>query len=124
MKKILVPGVREECEWVCDVTGKPAVARLQLVGGYGSDFDGHELVADLSCEVASEIMAMLQAKYPQFKVTEYPIFSMPECRLFECHRAALELESMRKRARSRKVDRKAALKLLREMGPVDLHNRK
>jgi len=28
MKKIITPGVREEVEYMCDVTGKPAVAEL------------------------------------------------------------------------------------------------
>lgn len=136
MKKILVPGVREESELVCDVTGKPAAARLQLVGGWGSDFDGQELVADLSRETANKILAMLQAKHPQLKLAEYNLIPLRECSLSECHRAVLELEAMRKRARSRKklqtvkagkhrkIDYKAASKALREIGPVDLPKRK
>ncbi len=136
MKKILVPGVREECEWVCDVTGKPAVARLQLVGGWGSDFDGQELIADLSCETANEVLALLQAKYPQLKLAEYTFLPLKDCSLSECHRAVLEFEAVRKRARSPekllpakgrkrpKVDYKAAAKALRAIGPVDLPKRK
>lgn len=136
MKKILVPGVREECELVCDVTGKPAAARLQLVGGWGSDFDGQELVADLSRETANEILAMLQAKYPQLKLADYELMGLGGCILHDCHRALLELEAMRKRARNRKksqsakarrhlkIDYKAAAKALRAIGPVDLPKRK
>ena len=40
MKKITVPETREQAEFICDVTGKPAVAKLMLAFGYGSDHDG------------------------------------------------------------------------------------
>jgi len=33
MKKIITPGVREEAELICGLTGKPAVARLVMVFG-------------------------------------------------------------------------------------------
>ena len=39
MKKIIVPETREQAEFICDVTGKPAVAKLTLTFGYGSDHD-------------------------------------------------------------------------------------
>ena len=35
MKKIITPAVREEAELLCDVTGKPAVAKLIMSFGYG-----------------------------------------------------------------------------------------
>jgi hypothetical protein len=71
MKKIIVPEVREEAEYVCDVTGKPAVARLTLHFGYGSDHDGERLEGDLCNEVANELLALLQTRYPQFRTVEY-----------------------------------------------------
>ena len=70
MKKILVPGVREQAEFFCDVSGKPAVASLVLKFGYGSDHDMQMLDADLSGEVAEEILALIQAKFPQLKLVD------------------------------------------------------
>ena len=75
MKKILVPEVKEQAEFVCDVSGKPAVASLVLKFGYGSDHDMQMLDADLSCEVAEEMLALFQAKYPQLKLVDYDFFS-------------------------------------------------
>ncbi|MBI4626680.1 MAG: hypothetical protein HY736_26105 [Verrucomicrobia bacterium] len=71
MKRILVPGVREEVEYLCDVSGKPAVASLTLKFGYPSDHDGQMLEADLGNEVANDILALLQSKYPQLKLVDY-----------------------------------------------------
>ena len=71
MKKITVPETREQAELICDVTGKPAVAKLTLTFGYGSDHDGEMLEADLSNEIANEVLALLQAKYPQFRMVDY-----------------------------------------------------
>ncbi len=68
MKKILV---KEQAEFVCDVTGKPAVATLNLTFSYGSDHDFEMLRADLSNEVANAVLALLQAKYPQLRTVEY-----------------------------------------------------
>jgi len=71
MKKIIVPETREQAELICDVTGKPAVAKLTLTFGYGSDHDGEMLEADLSNEIANGVLALLQAKYPQFRMVDY-----------------------------------------------------
>ena len=71
MKKIIVPETREQAEFLCDVTGKPAVAKLTLTFGYGSDHDGEMLDADLSNEVANDVLALLQAKYPQLRMVDY-----------------------------------------------------
>ena len=71
MKKITVPEIREQAEFICDVTGKPAVAKLTLTFGYGSDHDGEMLEADLSNETANDVLALLQAKYPQFRTVDY-----------------------------------------------------
>ena len=71
MKKIIVPEVKEQSENLCEVTGEPAVAKLTLWFGYGSDHDGEMLEADLSNEVANEILALLRAKYPRFRMVEY-----------------------------------------------------
>jgi len=71
MKKIIVPETREQAEFLCDVTGKPAVAKLTLTFGYGSDHDGEMLEADLSNEIANDVLALLQAKYPQFRMVDY-----------------------------------------------------
>ena len=70
MKKILVPEVKEQAEFVCDVSGKPAVASLVLKFGYGSDHDMQMLDADLSSEVAEELLALIQAKYPRLKLVD------------------------------------------------------
>ena len=65
MKKIIQ---REEAELVCDVTGKPAVAKLTLEFRYGSRHDMQVLETDLSNEVSDEILKLLQTKYPQFQL--------------------------------------------------------
>ncbi len=41
MKKIITPGVREEAQYVCDVTGKPAVAMLVMTFGYPENGAAH-----------------------------------------------------------------------------------
>lgn len=74
MKKILVPGVREEAEYVCDVSGQPAVASLALKFGYPSDHDGQMIEADLGNEAANEILALLQSRYPRLKLVDYELF--------------------------------------------------
>ena len=70
MKKIIQPAVREESELVCDVTGKPAVAKLRMEFGYGSRRDMDLLEVDLCDEVAEEVLKLLQSKYPQFQPKE------------------------------------------------------
>lgn len=67
MKKIIVPEVPEQAEYICDVTGKPAVAKLTMTFEYGSDRDGDLLQVDLCNEATNEILALLQSKYPQFQ---------------------------------------------------------
>ncbi|MEK7678454.1 MAG: hypothetical protein AAB676_21715 [Verrucomicrobiota bacterium] len=71
MKKIIVPETKEQAELICDVTGKPAVAKLTLTFSYGSDHDGEMLEADLSNEIANDVLALLQAKYVQFRMVDY-----------------------------------------------------
>jgi hypothetical protein len=70
MKKIIRPGVREEYELVCDVTGEPAVAELVMTFGYGSVRDMDVLKVDLCNEAAEEVLKLLQSKYPQFQPVE------------------------------------------------------
>ena len=70
MKKITQPAVREEAEFICDVTGKPAVARLVMTFGYGSFRDMDLLEVDLCAEAAEEVLKLLQSKYPQFQPKE------------------------------------------------------
>jgi hypothetical protein len=70
MKKIITPGVREESELICDITGEPAVAKLVMTFGYGSQRDMDLLNVDLSSEVAEEVLKLLQSKYPQFQPEE------------------------------------------------------
>ena len=82
MKKIITPGVREEAEYICDVTGKPAVATLIMTFGYGSPRDMAVLRVDLSSEAAEEVLALLQSKYLQFMPTEAESFMEP-CPLCE-----------------------------------------
>ena len=38
--------------------------------GYGSEHDGEMLDADLANEVANEVLALLQGKYPQFRIID------------------------------------------------------
>ena len=70
MKKIITPEVREEADYLCDVTGKHAVAKLAMTFGYGSSRDMDELEVDLCDEVAEEVLKLLQSKYPQFQTKE------------------------------------------------------
>ena len=67
MKKIIQ---REEAELVCDVTGKPAVAKLTLEFWYGSRHDMQALEVDLSDETSDQILQLLQSKYPQFRLKD------------------------------------------------------
>jgi hypothetical protein len=67
MKRTMVPGVCEEAEYLCDVTGKSAVARLTLKFVYPADHDGQMLEADLG----NEPLTLLQAEYPQLKLVDY-----------------------------------------------------
>ena len=59
MKKIITPGLKEVAEQICDVTGRPAVARLVMSFGYGSTRDGDVLDVDLSRESADDVLAFL-----------------------------------------------------------------
>jgi hypothetical protein len=70
MKKIITPAVAEVSESICDVTGKPAVAKLVMWFGYGSPRDGEVLEVDLSKEAGEDILQMLQARHPQFKTED------------------------------------------------------
>jgi hypothetical protein len=81
MKKILTLGVREEAEYICDVTGKPAVAKLVMVFGYGSFRDMDVLRVDLSAEAAEDVLKLLQSKYPQMQPyeEEIPFGPCPLC---------------------------------------------
>jgi hypothetical protein len=83
MKKMIKPAVREESELICDVTGKPAVARLIMTFGYGSGRDSDLLRLDLADEVAEEVVAYLKAKYPNLQYQERGEFEWG-CPL--CHR--------------------------------------
>jgi hypothetical protein len=72
MKKIITPAVREEAETLCDVTGKPAVARLVLAFDYyGGVHDEKVMKVDLSEEAAADLLALLQKKYPQITTQEH-----------------------------------------------------
>jgi hypothetical protein len=81
MKKILTLGVREEAEYICDVTGKPAVAKLVMVFGYGSFRDMDVLPVDRSAEAAEDVLKFLQSKYPQMQShdEESPLGPCPLC---------------------------------------------
>jgi len=81
MKKIITPAVREEAEFLCDITGKPAVARLAMTFGYGSFRDMDVLEVDLSAEAAEEALKLLQGKYPNLKTreSESPLEPCPLC---------------------------------------------
>ena len=81
MKKITIPGVREEYELICDVTGKPAVAKLVMTFGYGSSRDSQVLEMDISDEAVDEIIHFLQTKSPGIKLRDEGIFrsSCPLC---------------------------------------------
>jgi hypothetical protein len=81
MKKIITPAVREEAELICDVTGKPAVARLVMTFGYGSFRDMDVLEVDLCDMAAEEVLKLLQSKYPhlQPRTSESPLEPCPVC---------------------------------------------
>ena len=81
MKKIITPAAHEEAEYVCDVTGQPAVARLALsFDYYGGVHDCQALEVDLCEEAAVEILKLLQSKYPQFQTKQGDIGSAcPMC---------------------------------------------
>ncbi len=64
MKKIITPGVREEAEYVCDVTGKPAVAALVMTFGYGSARDMDVMRVDLSREAAEDVLRCSSRNIP------------------------------------------------------------
>jgi len=67
MKKILRPGVKEAYELICDVTGKPAVARLFMSFGYGSKRDLDILDVNLSDEVAEDVLHCSKAITRSFR---------------------------------------------------------
>ena len=73
MKKIITPGVREEAEHICDVTGRPAVGKLFMTFDFGSRHDLQVLEVDLSDEAADEILQFLQAKSPGIKLRDEPV---------------------------------------------------
>ena len=82
MKKIITPAVGEKAEILCDVTGKPACARLVLAIGPGSRLEDNDgLDVDLCEEVAEDVLKLLRSKYPQFqpKVHENIPFFCPWC---------------------------------------------
>ncbi len=80
MKKIIRTAVREEYELLCDVTGKPAVAKLVLgFDYYGGVHDCEVLRLDLCEEVAVEILKLVQDKYPQFRTEEGEPSMCPMC---------------------------------------------
>ncbi len=80
MKRVITPAVHEESERLCDVTGKPAVARLLMTFGYGSVRDGDVLDVDLSSEAAEEVLKLLQSKHPTFLPAETDnIMNCPWC---------------------------------------------
>lgn len=70
MKKIIREAVREAAEYLCDLTGKPAVARLVMSFGYGSARDMDLLNVDLCSEAAEDVPKLLQSRYPQFVPVE------------------------------------------------------
>ena len=72
MKRILTPGVREEAEYLCDVTGKPAVAKLAMTFDWNSRHDMQVLDVDLSDEAAEEVLKFLQSKNPQIQTRDAP----------------------------------------------------
>ena len=75
------PAVREEAEYICEVTGKLAVAGLVMRFWYGSSHDMHRLKVDMCDEVAEDVLKMLQSKYPQFQAQEEEDFTRcPLCR--------------------------------------------
>jgi hypothetical protein len=81
MKKIITPGVKEVAEQICDVTGRPAVARLVMSFGYGSSRDGDVLEVDLSRETAEDVLAFLQSRYPNFQPQDHleEMLTRPRC---------------------------------------------
>lgn len=79
MKKIITPGVREEAEYVCDVTGKPAYGKLLMTFGYVSHHDTQILEMDLADEAADEVIQFLKSKSPGIKLRYGPLYSCPFC---------------------------------------------
>lgn len=79
MKKIITPGVCEESKLICDVTGKPAVAKLAMWFGDGSSHDSQVLEVDLSDEAAEEILRFLQSKNPQIQTRDEPLVYARYC---------------------------------------------
>ena len=67
MKKTIRPEVPEQSERLCDVTGKPAAARLVIAIKYGSRLDNDGMDVDLCEEVAEDVLKLLRSKYPQFQ---------------------------------------------------------
>jgi hypothetical protein len=111
MKKITVPGVREEYDLVCDVTGEPAVASLKLDFGYGSNHDGQVLVADLSREASNEVLAWLQSRFPQLQLEDYfELLASRECPLSIIHSGRLRLENARHRKATKRLPKKKGSK--------------
>jgi hypothetical protein len=82
MKKIIKPAVREEFQTLCDVTGKPAVAKLVMsFDYYGGVRDCELLRVDLCEEIAADVLNLLRSKYPQFQTErEENIMACPLCR--------------------------------------------
>ena len=64
MKTILKPAIPEKAQYCCDVTGVslpngPAVS-IAIRCGYGSPYDGHEFVLDLSESVGAVVLPLLR----------------------------------------------------------------
>lgn len=70
MKIILKPTIKEESVCHCDLCGTEAVAWLQFVGGYGSEFDMLKYCLDLCNVHAIELLNLLKEKYPKIQEKE------------------------------------------------------
>ena len=75
MKHIKTAAVREDADFTCDVTGKPAVATLLMTFGYGSRRDMDMLRLDLCDEIAEDIVKYLKEKYPKLQYSERDFLS-------------------------------------------------
>jgi hypothetical protein len=70
MKKIIKQARREEAEYICDLTGKPAVGKLLMVFDWTSRHDFKVLEVDLADEAAEEILKFLQSKNAQIQTKD------------------------------------------------------
>lgn len=60
MKRVIVPGVREECEFVCDSCKKDAYGCLQFSFWYGSKKDMTQATLHLCDECADSVINSIQ----------------------------------------------------------------